>query len=69
MSGTSLDGVDVAHIQFRIKTRNGPFMLLKETIRIIQGKHTKTAVDFSETELEELNHEYTSFLLPLFLVS
>jgi hypothetical protein len=32
--------------------------------RIIQpGKHTKTAVDFSETELEELNHEYTSLLV------
>jgi hypothetical protein len=23
-------------------------------------KHTKTAADFSETELEELNHEYPS---------
>jgi hypothetical protein len=37
-------------------------MLLKETIPYNNlDKHTKTAVDFSETELEELNHEYTSF--------
>jgi 1,6-anhydro-N-acetylmuramate kinase len=41
MSGTSLDGVDVAHILFA--TRNGPFMLLKMRLfRIIQpDKHTK----------------------------
>jgi anhydro-N-acetylmuramic acid kinase len=39
-------------------------MLLKMRLfRIINlDKHTKTAVDFSETELEELNHEYTSLL-------
>jgi hypothetical protein len=37
MSGTSLDGVDVAHIQFRINNKNGPFMLLKMRLfRIIQ---------------------------------
>jgi hypothetical protein len=38
-------------------------VIKNETIPIIQpDKHTKTAVDFSETELEELNHEYTSLL-------
>jgi anhydro-N-acetylmuramic acid kinase len=29
----------------------------------------KTAVDFSETELEELNHEYTSSCFHFYLVS
>jgi hypothetical protein len=42
-------------------------MLLKWDL-IQPDKHTKQ-VDFSETELEELNHEYTTLLLPLFLVS
>jgi anhydro-N-acetylmuramic acid kinase len=65
MSGTSLDGVDVAHIQFRIKITKWTFHVIKnETIPYNSTwiNTLKTAVDFSETELEELNHEYTSLL-------
>jgi anhydro-N-acetylmuramic acid kinase len=37
MSGTSLDGVDVAHIQFCINNKKWTFMLLKMRLfRIIQ---------------------------------
>jgi anhydro-N-acetylmuramic acid kinase len=37
MSGTSLDGVDVAHIQFRINNKKWTFHVIKKRLfRIIQ---------------------------------
>ncbi|NGY37311.1 anhydro-N-acetylmuramic acid kinase [Flavobacterium sp. XN-5] len=65
MSGTSLDGVDLAHIQFRIKGKKWDFTILEsETIpyNLTWVQTLKTAVDFSQIELEKLNQEYTSLL-------
>jgi len=65
MSGTSLDGVDLAHIQFRIKDKKWDFTILEsETIPydLTWVQTLKTAVDFSQIELEKLNQEYTSLL-------
>jgi anhydro-N-acetylmuramic acid kinase len=52
---TSLDGVDVAHIQFRINNKTWTFHVIKnETITYNSTwvNTLKTAVDFSETELK-----------------
>ncbi len=65
MSGTSLDGVDLAHIEFRLIDAKWTFEILEsETIGYSQSwlSHLKAAVDYSETELEKLNQEYTKLL-------
>lgn len=65
MSGTSLDGVDLAHIQFSIAGNNWQFSILEcETIPYSQDwmDVLKEAVGFSEDRLEKLNHEYTLLL-------
>jgi anhydro-N-acetylmuramic acid kinase len=65
MSGTSLDGVDLAHIQFQIKNDKWTFEILKsETISYDSNWITalKTAVDYTENQLEELNKNYTQLL-------
>ncbi|MEZ7497419.1 anhydro-N-acetylmuramic acid kinase [Flavobacterium sp. Arc3] len=65
MSGTSLDGVDLAHIQFTIKDKKWDFNIIEsETISYSSGwvNTLKTAVDFSEINLKKLNHDYTSLL-------
>ena len=65
MSGTSLDGVDLAHIHFTIDTKKWGFTILKcETIRYTNSwiNNLKLAVDFSESELDNLNQEYTKLL-------
>ncbi len=65
MSGTSLDGVDLAHIQFAIVNEKWTFKILEcETIGYSQSwiKQLKNAVDFSKEELEVLNQNYTQLL-------
>ena len=65
MSGTSLDGVDLAHIIFTVKNNKWEFQILEsETVPYTVDWVTelKTAVDFSETALEKLNHDYTQLL-------
>lgn len=65
MSGTSLDGVDLAHILFTIKNGKWTFEILEsETIGYSQSWITilKTAVDFSKTQLQEVNESYTALL-------
>lgn len=65
MSGTSLDGVDVAHIIFSISEGKWKYEILEsETIPYTDQwvNRLKIAVDFSEEELEELNKEYTEVL-------
>ncbi|WP_291105001.1 MULTISPECIES: anhydro-N-acetylmuramic acid kinase [unclassified Flavobacterium] len=65
MSGTSLDGVDLAHIEFRFNNSKWAFEILEcETIGYNQSwiNNLKLAVDFSETELKNLNEEYTKLL-------
>lgn len=65
MSGTSLDGVDLSHIKFHLKNNKWSFEILEsETIGYSQSwiNQLKLAVDFSETELEKLNQDYTKLL-------
>ena len=65
MSGTSLDGVDLAHIEFHSNKSKWTFKILEcETIGYSQSwiNTLKSAVDFSKTELENLNKEYTKLL-------
>jgi anhydro-N-acetylmuramic acid kinase len=65
MSGTSLDGVDLAHIQFKIENNKWTFEILDcETIPYDFDWITilKTAVDFTQDQLESLNKNYTQLL-------
>lgn len=65
MSGTSLDGVDIAHIHFGIKEQKWSFELLEcETIAYSQEWMAKlqTAVGLPAPELDKLNVDYTLLL-------
>ena len=65
MSGTSLDGIDLAHLNFEIKNRKWNFQILEcETIGYSQKwiDQLKIAVGFSELELHKLNTKYTILL-------
>lgn len=65
MSGTSLDGIDLAHIIFSVKGQQWDFQVLEcETIPYTQNwvGILKNAVDFSTIELQELNENYTDLL-------
>lgn len=65
MSGTSLDGVDLAHIIFSISEEKWTYKILEcETISYSEEwiNKLKIAVDFSEEELQQLNKDYTEVL-------
>jgi anhydro-N-acetylmuramic acid kinase len=65
MSGTSLDGVDLAHIHFTIADKDWDFKILEaETVAYSFEwfNKLKNAVQFSESELVELNSDYTKLL-------
>ena len=65
MSGTSLDGVDLAHVKFRLNDSQWDFEILEsETIGYSQSwiNQLKSAINFSEIELEKLNVAYTKLL-------
>lgn len=65
MSGTSLDGVDLAYIVFTVKNNKWEFEILEsETISYPKDwlNKLKIAVDFSEAQLEKLNQDYTQLL-------
>lgn len=65
MSGTSLDGVDLAHIHFTIDSKGWQFEILEtETLAYSSSwfNNLKNAVQFSESELVQLNKEYTQLL-------
>lgn len=65
MSGTSLDGVDLAHINFTIKEGKWYFEISEsETVAYTEEwiSRLKNAVDFTETELKSLNKDYTALL-------
>jgi anhydro-N-acetylmuramic acid kinase len=65
MSGTSLDGIDLSHIEFTVENNKWKFQILEsETIPYpLNWLNTlKTAVDFSPAELQKLNQNYTRFL-------
>ncbi|MFM2213496.1 MAG: Anhydro-N-acetylmuramic acid kinase [Bacteroidota bacterium] len=65
MSGTSLDGVDLAHIQFTISEGKWHYKIKEsETVSYEAPwlNKLRTAVDFSEAALAQLNSEYTQLL-------
>jgi len=65
MSGTSLDGVDLAHVQFHKNNKTWTFKILEsETVSYNKDWEAilKSAVDFSEVELKKTNQEYTKLL-------
>lgn len=65
MSGTSLDGIDLAHIEFRLKDSKWTFKILEsETISYSLSWITnlKLAVDYPKIELDKLNSAYTELL-------
>ena len=65
MSGTSLDGIDLAHLVFSIQNDLWRFEILEsETISYSEDwiRQLKNAVTFSTEELVELNNNYTQLL-------
>ncbi|MGX7667939.1 anhydro-N-acetylmuramic acid kinase [Flavobacterium pedocola] len=65
MSGTSLDGVDLAHIHFAVDKGKWQFQIFEsETVAYSDAwvNRLKKAVDFSMEELLQLNEEYTTLL-------
>jgi anhydro-N-acetylmuramic acid kinase len=65
MSGTSLDGVDLAHITFSFANGRWTFDILEcETVRYDDGWFytLKHAVSFTQAELTQLNIDYTNLL-------
>lgn len=65
MSGTSLDGVDLAHIHFSVTNGQWSFeMYENETVAYPEDwiETLKTAVDFPPSALEKLNRNYTNLL-------
>ncbi|MCZ8197840.1 MAG: anhydro-N-acetylmuramic acid kinase [Flavobacterium sp.] len=65
MSGTSLDGIDLAHINFTTKEGKWNYQILEsETISYSQDwlNKLKVAVSFSEENLIDLNEDYTELL-------
>ncbi|MDT0691479.1 anhydro-N-acetylmuramic acid kinase [Salegentibacter sp. F188] len=64
MSGTSLDGIDVAVVEFSFHEKINYKILKAETIQYTPywKKKLSEAINFSEADLQELNLEYTSYL-------
>ncbi|MGL2964479.1 anhydro-N-acetylmuramic acid kinase [Flavobacterium sp. RSB2_4_14] len=65
MSGTSLDGIDLAHIHFSITDGKWDYKILEcDTIEydLLWLNNLKTAVDFSTEKLVQLNEDYTVLL-------
>lgn len=65
MSGTSLDGIDLAHIHFTVFEGKWLYKILEsETISYSENwvNKLKVAVGFSEEELKQLNEDYTKLL-------
>lgn len=65
MSGTSLDGVDLAHIHFTVIDAKWQYKILEsETVSYSEDwlNKLRMAVDFSKKELSQLNKDYTLLL-------
>src|SRR6187402_283484 len=65
MSGTSLDGVDLAHIQFHINSGKWAFEILEcKTVSYSSSwvSDLKNAVDYNQNQREDLNKNYTHLL-------
>lgn len=65
MSGTSLDGVDLAHIKFEINNNKWSYEIYEcDTISYTNEmiSKLKNGINFSKEELSDLNIEYTNLL-------
>ncbi|MBC7641233.1 MAG: anhydro-N-acetylmuramic acid kinase [Flavobacterium sp.] len=65
MSGTSLDGIDLAHVIFSLLDGNWRFELIEcETIPYPEDwlNKLKIAYSFNENELTQINNDYTIYL-------
>jgi anhydro-N-acetylmuramic acid kinase len=65
MSGTSLDGIDLAHVQFTLFNQKWTFKILEsQTVGYSTDwiQKLKVAIDFTKEELDQLNEEYTTLL-------
>ena len=65
MSGTSLDGIDLAHVHFSILDGKWNFDIYEtETVSYDNEwlNKLKTAIDFTEDQLKDLNKDYTVLL-------
>lgn len=66
MSGTSLDGVDLAHIKFEINNNNKWSYEIYESDTISYSSEIisklKNGINFTQVELSDLNIEYTNLL-------
>lgn len=65
MSGTSLDGVDLAHIKFEINEHKWSYEIYECTTISYASElisKLKKGINFNENELSELNIEYTNIL-------
>lgn len=65
MSGTSLDGVDLAHLKFKVENHTWTFEILEtQTVAYTDFwlEQLKSAVNFEEQKLQKLNEDYTQLL-------
>jgi anhydro-N-acetylmuramic acid kinase len=65
MSGTSLDGIDLAHIEFTVRNEKWEFKILESTTisySLSWLNNLKTAINLSDMALLKLNHNYTQHL-------
>lgn len=70
MSGTSLDGIDMAHIVFTIKNNTWDFTILEtQTISYSQNwlNKLKSAISLAKKELQVLDEQYTQLLAEVIL--
>ena len=65
MSGTSIDGLDLCHVEFKLENKSWTFRILndetvsysKEWVEVLKNAHL-----LSSSEIDELDREYTLFL-------
>lgn len=64
MSGTSLDGIDIAYLQFEKKSIWNSKIVLAETISYAKAweKELRNAITYNTDELDDLNTRYTHYL-------
>ncbi len=69
MSGTSLDGIDLAYIHFSVENNYNFEILKADTVGYSAEWREKlnSAIDLEENQLQDLNKEYTKYLAGVIL--
>ena len=69
MSGTSLDGIDLAYIHFAVENNYNFEILEAQTVDYSKNWREKldAAIDLEDDKLQELNKEYTKYLAEVIL--